>query len=254
MWWQQYKKEILGNRTELLILTGGYLLWTLFLVSRVGRWDADAIIAAYFAPVTGIFPLWTAWTSVQLYRQEWRENTSYLMLSLPVRARTITSAKLAMLLTGAVGFMLLFAVGGWLIFERTGIWAEMRAELFPIVPLEYRVKMSLLVFGLTLAALLVIALVVQFTYVFSRLFNRLRFVVMGWSWVLLFWLMGLAAGFGLRWLAFLPDFHLRLLSVRNRIPVFEVVTIESGPFVALALFVVALYALLNAVLERAVEV
>src|SRR5690606_29366666 len=106
-----------------------------------------------------------------------------------------------------------------------------------------------------LAGLIVIALVVQFTYVFSRLFNRFRFVVMGWSWVLLFWLMGLVADLGLRWLAFLPDFHLRTLSVRNGIPEFGMtVTIESGPFVALALFVVALYALFNAVLERAVEV
>ena len=254
MWWQQYKKEMLGNRTELLILVGGYLLWTLFLLSRVGRWDADSIIAAYFAPATGIFPLWALWTSVQLYRQEWRENTSYLMLSLPVRARVITSAKLAMLLTGAVAFLLLFAAGGWLILDRTGLLAEIRAEVFPLVPPEYWVKMSLLGCGLLLAGLVVIALVAQFAYVFSRLFKRFQGLVMVWSWVLLFWLLGRVGDFGLRWLAFLPDFHLRALSVGNGIPEFDMVAIESGPFVAMALFVVALYALFNAVLERAVEV
>ena len=59
-------------------------MWTLFLLSRVGVWQPEAIVAVYWLP-TGFLPLWTLWTAVQLYRQEWRENTSYLMLSLPVR-------------------------------------------------------------------------------------------------------------------------------------------------------------------------
>src|SRR5690606_42106689 len=83
MWWQQYKKEILGNRTELLFLIGAYLLWTLFLLSRIGRWDEGAIIAAYFAPATGIFPLWAWWTSGQVDRQGWRGKTTHRLLCPP---------------------------------------------------------------------------------------------------------------------------------------------------------------------------
>jgi len=255
MWWQQYKKEILGNRVELVLLIGGYLLWTLFLASRVGRWDEDAILALYFAPASGIFPLWTLWTSVQLYRQEWRENTSYLMLSLPVRARTITSAKLAMLLTGVAGFMLLFAAGGWLLFERTGILADMRAtNVFALVPVEWIVKMGLLGFGSVLFGVLVVALVAQVAYVFSRMFGRLRGLVMVWTWVLLFWLMARVGDVAVRWLGFLPELHMRMLSVRNGIPQFELLAMESGPIVAMVLFAAGLFALLNAMLERAVEV
>lgn len=255
MWWQQYKKELMGNRTELLFLLGFFLVWTLFLLSRAGVWEPAVVIALYGAPPSGILPLWALWASVQLYRQEWRENTSYLMLSLPVRARVITSAKLAALLTGVLGFALLFAVGGWLLLARTGLWGEVfQRHVFSLIPWEYAVKMSLLTGGAVLAALVIVALVAQFAYVFSRLFSRLQGLVMVWTWVLSFWLMARVVDVGGRLLAFMPDFHLRLLTIHNQVPEFEMVTVESGPLWALALFVAGLYTLLNAVLERAVEV
>jgi len=55
-------------------------------------------------------------------------------------------------------------------------------------------------------------------------------------------------------LAGLPDFYVRWLHLISGIPEFLVLRIESGPFVAVALLLVGLYALLNAMLERAVEV
>ena len=255
MWWQQYKKELMANRTEVLFLLAFYALWTVWLLTRVGLWDPEAIIAVYMAPLTGMLPLWALWTSVQLYRQEWRENTSYLMLSLPVRAWKITSAKLAALLTGVLALWLLFAAGFWLLMSRTGLWAELfRRNLFALVPLEWVVRMSLLAFGVMLAGLVVLALFAQFAYVFSRLFTRFRGFVMLWTWGLSFWLFIRVADLGSRVLGFLPDFHLRMLNVRNGVPEFDVVAIDSGPFVAVALLLFGLYWLLNAVLERAIEV
>lgn len=255
MWWQQYKKELLAHRTEPLILFGFYTVWLLWLLSKTGVWHPGVIIGAFVAPATGILPLWALWTSLQLYRQEWRENTSYLLLSLPVRAWKITSAKLAALVTGVVGFSLLLAAGMWLLVVRTGLWAELAARnAFAVVPLEWAVKMGLLAYGGTLVGLVTVALATQFAYVFSRIFSRFQGLVMVWTWILTFWLMARVGELGARLLAFLPDIQLRALHVRAGVPEFEIVGIASGPFVALILFVAGLFALLNAVLERAVEV
>jgi len=255
MWRQQYKKELMANRAEALFLLGFYALWTVWLLSRAGVWEPEAVIALYIAPLSGILPLWALWTSVQLYRQEWRENTSYLMLSLPVRAWKITSAKLAALLTGVLALCLLSGAGLWLLMVRTGLLAELFGRnLFALVPLEWLVRVSLLAFGGMLAGLVVLALFTQLAYVFSRLFTRFRGLVMLWTWALSFWLLIRVGDLGSRLLGFLPDFRLRMLSVRNGVPEFEVLTIDSGPFVAIVLLLFGLYWLLNAVLERAIEV
>lgn len=253
MWWRLYKKELLGHRGEIL-LAGAFVVWTLFLLSRVGVWQPEAIVAVYWLP-TGFLPLWTLWTAVQLYRQEWRENTSYLMLSLPVRAWMITSAKLAALLTGVIGYSLLIGAGGWLLFARTGLLAAVRqVEIVSLVPVEWLVKMALLGYLWMIGALGMLGLIAQFAFVFSRLFARWQGLAMAWTWVLIIWLMGRFGDIGGRLLAWLPDFKFRVLHMVAGAPEFRVVTVESGPFWALVLFAAGLFALLNVTLERAVEV
>ena len=254
MWWQQYKKELIGHRAEGLLIAGALIVWTFLLLSRVNRWSPEAIAVLYWLPM-GFLPLWVLWSSVQLYRQEWRENTSYLMLSLPARAWVITSAKLAVVATGVIAWMLLIGAGAWLVAARTGILAELAASPdFAGIPREWAFKMSLLAFGVILTAFVIIGFLAQFAYVFSRLFPRFRGLVMAWTWILLFWLIGRAGDLGGLLLAGLPDFYVRWLHLISGIPEFLVLRIESGPFVAVALLLVGLYALLNAMLERAVEV
>lgn len=254
MWWQQYKKELMGHRGESLLIVGALLVWTLYLLSRVGVGSPGVIAIVYWAPM-GFLPLWVLWTAVQLYRHEWRENTSYLMLSLPVRAWVITSAKLAVLVTGIVGFSLLIAAGGWIVAARTGVLAEIAQVIDrSAIPAEWIVKVSFLLCGVTLASLVVFGLVAQFAYVFSRLFSKFQGLVMVWTWILVFWLMGRAAHLGGRFLGWLPDVYVRTLVGNVGMPEFHLVKIESGPFVAMALVVVGLFVLLNAVLEKAIEV
>lgn len=259
MWWRQFTKEVMAIRGELLLIAGALAAWTLFLLSRAGMWATEVIMAIYWLP-TGFLPLWALWTSVQLYRQEWRENTSYLLLSLPVRAWKITSAKLAVILAGLLGFSLLALAGGVLLAARTGLLSEILGELrrmnaFALVPRDWVMKMALLGYGSAIGSFLVVGLVAQFAYVFSRLFSRLRGLVMVWTWLLVFWAMGRVSQLGGWLLAWLPDFHVRVLAdISGGVPQFETVRVDSGPIVATALCVIGVYVLLNFLLERAVEV
>lgn len=254
MWWQQYKKELLSNRVEIALIAGAFIVWTLFLLSRVGLWQGEIIVGIYWMPAS-FLPLWALWTSVQQYRQEWRENTSYLMLSLPVRAWVITSAKLAVLFTAAVGFSLLILAGGWLLLARTGVLALYHASsLFEMIPGEWIVKITLLGWALTVGSVVVMGLVAQLAYMFSRLFTRFRGLVMVWTLLLTSWLTGRAMDVGGKLLAWLPDFHIRFLDFFDGVLGLRVYAIQSGPIVMYALVVLGLYALLNVILERAVEV
>ncbi|HLS91563.1 MAG TPA: hypothetical protein VK101_09955, partial [Limnochordia bacterium] len=65
MWWQQYKKELMGHRAEGLLIAGALIVWTFLLLSRVNRWSPEAIAVLYWLPM-GFLPLWVLWSSVQL--------------------------------------------------------------------------------------------------------------------------------------------------------------------------------------------
>lgn len=254
MWWRQFKKEWLGYKGETALLVGAFVVWTAFLYSRAGVWPSQVIFTLYFLP-SGFLPLWAIWTSVQLYRYEWRENTSYLMLSLPVRAWVITSAKLALLLTGIVGYTLLIGAGAVIIGYRVaGGSLMLMGDPFSIVPFWWAVRMILLGYTAMVGGLMVTGLIAQFAYVFSRLFSRFQGLVMGWTWFVTIWLLSRVGDLGGRLLAWMPDFHLPVWEVSGSMPGFRSITIESGPFWALALGVVGVYALLNLILERAIEV
>jgi len=254
MWWQQFKKELMSHRGESLLVVGALVIWTVFLLTRIGVWRPDVITGAYWAPM-GFLPLWVLWTSMQLYRQEWRENTSYLMLSLPARAWVITSAKLAVIAASLVVFTLLIALGGWIVASRTGILALVtQTPEFAALPKEWLVKTALTGYGVLLASLITLGFVVQFAYVFSRLFARFQGLLMLWTSILVSWLLSRVADLGSVILGWLPDIHVQSVNIALGIAQFDLVRIESGPIVAVALALVGLYTLLNAIIERAVEV
>jgi len=239
---------------ELLLVAGALILWTLFLSTRVGDWPAEIVVGLVWLPAS-FLPLWAIWTSVQVYRQEWRENTSYLVLSLPARAWTITSAKLAVVAAGLIGYSALTAAGALLLGARTGIArSPALADLFSVWPADWFVKTALLAWAGWLFVLLLLCVVTQAAYVFSRLFHRFQLLVMVWAWVLFSWVLATAGSIGGWLFAWLPDFHIRALHVANDLPGFQTVTVQSGPVVGVFLAGLGLYWLINLVMEQAVEV
>ena len=252
MWWRQFLKEMHGHRGEALLLAGALLVWTAFLYSRAGAWQAEVVMMLYWLPM-GFLPLWAIWTSVQLYRQEWRENTSYLLLSLPVRAWTITSAKLATMAVGIIGFSVLIFGGAALLAARTGIWARI-AGVFEVIPLEWFARSGLILYGAGILGLLALSLISQFAYVFSRLFSRFQGLAMIWTWLLAIWLAGKAGSLGHVILNWLPPFRVQTYFTVNNVPSAHLLAIDSGPFWALVLYLIGLYWALNFTVERAVEV
>src|SRR5690606_8269805 len=106
--------------------------------TRVGKWPVEAVTALSLLP-TGFLPLWVLWSALHLYRQEWRENTHYLLLSLPVPAWKITLPKLAALFTGIVGYTALLCGGVLVIMSRTGVLERLLLEAerlsLPLSPL-----------------------------------------------------------------------------------------------------------------------
>ena len=111
------RKDLETGRLPVLLLSGitlALMVWArLRLVNAPAvvetaesYWPSIYLVLALAVPVT-FFPLWLIWRSVQTLRLEWRDDTIYTLLALPVPGWQIMLAKLVSL---CMEYTVLFAV------------------------------------------------------------------------------------------------------------------------------------------------
>lgn len=97
-WWELYKKEIYNISFFMLVSLLITLAWELFLFYKINTWPLGVPFGLSFIPFS-IFPLLVLWLGYNSFRQEWKEDTIYLTLSLPRTGWQLTLAKLATAMT-----------------------------------------------------------------------------------------------------------------------------------------------------------
>lgn len=254
MLWLQYKKELKAHRGDTALIVGALLVWYIFLTTRIGKWPTDLIVVLGLLP-TGFLPLWILWTSLQLYRQEWRENTHYLMLSLPIPAWKITVPKMAAMMTGVVLYSVLLVFAGWWILDQTGAIRQVFDEFRTLdIPMGRIIGSGLKVYGLTLLSFILMGLITQLAFVISRLFTRFQGIVIAWVWLVEVWWLGRLTEWIGPWLDWLPSLKLKGISVINGQVELTTLILPSGGIWASVLVGIGVFALLNLTLSKAVEV
>jgi hypothetical protein len=193
-------------------------------------------LAAAIAIGTGYYQLHT----------EWKTNSIYLLLSLPVRGWKVLSAKLAAVLSLLILTTLWIGASFTIILLRVK-WDEIRADgdFTDILPTLLNVTLNgSLMCGLAILFLLV---VVQFAFLCGRLVTRFR------------WLIEFSAFFGLLWLVFQTSPLLSSLLQWTPDLFFggentDAFYLNSGPFIVLLLMCMGLIALNGYIFEKEVEV
>lgn len=252
IFWSQLKKELMALRGEALILIGAILLWFIFLHTRIAVWEPYLIIPLGWLPVVFV-PLWIAWTSVHIYHQEWSANTHYLMLSLPVRAWRISLAKLAALFIGALGYVSVIAIGSLTLIARAeGLMGEL-GHVVASLPDGWLATSIVQFGGAVFMGCFIFAVVTQFAYLFSRLFERFQWLLMAWTWILSFWALDRFVDIVSPLLRWLPDVHVRAIEILNEEVMVQPTSIDGGSIGATVIFGILMVLLINVVIEQAVE-
>lgn len=253
MFWSQLKKELMSLRGDLLLTIGGFLVWEIFLHTRMGLWEPWLPLMLSLAPLFFV-PFWMAWNGVNLFHQEWSANTHYLMLSLPVRAWRIWLAKLFALLVSGMSLTAFVAATAFTLAPRALALSPELQAIAGALPPGWLLKISLQVGAALLGSSLVLAIITQFAYLFSRMFERFQWLVMAWTVFLMFWLMERFVGLVEPVLRWLPGLRIHLLELGERELVERAVMLDSAPVVATAVFGVLIAMLINVVIEDALEV
>ena len=157
------RKDLEASRWPLGILSGLILLFMLFVRYKISAgWALESAIITVALPLMFFVP-WFVWQSFQTLRSEWKEDTVYTLLVLPVPGWYITLAKLVGLF---VEYTILLAVtlgGASLILGRVFL------EFTPTAPIAWIIRNGLIVYLISLGILASVVIFIQLAFVVSKI-------------------------------------------------------------------------------------
>ncbi|WP_338825607.1 hypothetical protein MHOCP_12240 [Moorella humiferrea] len=175
--WQKlgrlYRKELRDLRLESMVVLGLILLWNLFLYYKAGTatWPPGThlVFSLMMLVITGFLPLIE---SFKIWGDEWKNNTVYLLLSLPVNGQQVVLAKLLAVLTQFILLSLAALLATGALFKATVLdayFVMINNEIWQLIR-QYRLILAII----TVNGILELANVVLLAFLGSLLGQSVR--------------------------------------------------------------------------------
>lgn len=244
------RKDLEASRMPVGFLSGITIGIMIFVRMKIasGAWPAETTVAAVAIPLAFI-PLWIFWQSFQTLRSEWREDTVYTLLVLPVPGWQVMLSKLISIWMEYTVLLAVTITGTLLFFGR------MLENFWNALPsMSWVISNGLIIYLFSLTILAFFIVFVQLSFVVSKMVGRFQGIVAIWVWVLSSWLVQ-KLGFILeplfRWLPPLPLHKLMRLDELGR-----GITLDGNlaPLIGAWLGVIVLFWLTSYLFEHYVEI
>ncbi|MGM0438636.1 MAG: ABC transporter permease [Bacillota bacterium] len=243
-----YKKEIRAMFFFVVVSILIVLAWELFLFYKSSVWPSELILGLSFLP-TSFFPLIMLWQGYQSYRHEWKDDTIYMLLTLPSPGWKISLAKLAAGFSYYLTVVLFTALMIFLINDKSFI-----SQLPTYISRSYIYKTSLLlgiayiIFGMTPYILS------QFSCLVSRFYSRFKGLVSIVVFILTNYLIYRIASVISPIFNWLPNIPVKGFNVSMGEVTFQTIYINSAPIVSILLMILFIFFLGSFLLEKYLEV
>ena len=249
-WSRLFIKDLKGQLFLLVFAVLLNLAWQFFLYTRYGNWPGELAAGLGFLPFF-FLPLLMLITGYQSFREEWRDETIYFLLSLPRPGWFLALSKLAAAMTSFLSISLLGALFLYL-FHHQKLLALMDYPQAP--PAETTLKIMALVALGYVAVAINFFILGQFSYLVSKIFNRGRWLIsivvfFGSGYILQRLALILAPVFG-----WVPPLSFKVEGVMNGQPITTSLQVDSGPFLAALLILGVIFFLGSWILENYLEV
>ncbi|MEJ6949623.1 hypothetical protein [Natronospora cellulosivora (SeqCode)] len=248
-WWSLYKKEFANNLFIMSVIILLTLAWQIFLFFRIDIYGLSFGLS--FLPIA-FYPLIVLYMGYNGFKQEWKDDTNYFILSLPRYGWQISLAKLASVMSF---FIVVSVVSLFLtyILQYRFINPEILIpEISQIRDILIKSVIQLFIGYLFIG--LGIYILAQFSQIISLFYNRLRGLITVIVFILSHYLIFRGATLLAPLLGWLPDIPIETFNYNNGLLNTFVIYIGSGPFVGLLIMLIALFLLASWILESQLEV
>lgn len=240
-----FVKELRSIFPLYVIFAAVVVLLDFFILYKRASLDNDVVFA-----ITLFLPFFLA-SAIAIgmgYHQlhvEWKTNSIYLLLSLPIRGWKVLTVKLAAVLSLLIATLLWIVISFALILLRVN-WGELFGSGdFPAL-LPSLLNITFNSFWLYVLMVMLLLVVIQFTFLCGQLVTKFK------------WLVMVAAFLGMLWLV------LRISPLLSNLLIWTpeifiggkdgAVYLHSGPFIVLLLMSIGLMGLNGLIFEKEVEV
>lgn len=215
------RKDLEASKLPILINCVLLIGWLLLLRYRLAaKLPIEAVFALLVVPLT-FLPLWFMWQSLRTLRSEWREDTIFSLLLLPVTGWQLISAKLVALVIEATVIVITYSGGILILFQNT--IRSLLSDILTGISLTLLLKNGLLVYLGAVALFTSFLIFVQLAFIVAKLIGRFHGLVMIWVFILTTWLVDRMGYILQPVFAWIPDIPLDKLFGMN-----ELLTVIKG--------------------------
>lgn len=226
-WFQEWR--------SVALITAVAYLWHILLFAFGGRFAPGFIAYAAWLPLV-FAPIWALGAAVRLLQPTLQQGGK--AMERPRAALRVIGVDLGMILVHVVVFSALVFVGALILFSST-LGVAGLIDVLPIPSLGWVVGLLVRVWLVGLLVTLVLAAMAQFAFLFSRMGDRFAWLMGTWVFVIVSWIAIRVVPVLGQWLQWLPDFRFHDVYLIGEVFEFHPVLVESGPWGALLLFLLA---------------
>ncbi|MGG1516958.1 hypothetical protein ABE504_16235 [Paenibacillus oryzisoli] len=245
--WNLFRKEVKSILPLYGIFAVAVLLMHLIVLFKSAVIDMDVtMVLALMMPYLFLAAIALGTGYYQLYT-EWKSNSIYLLLSLPIRGWKVLTVKLAAVMTLLILSCVWIAASYAILLLRTQ-WGELTVseDWSSIMPNLLTIAGNF--FWMGLLTLLLLLILVQFTYLCGQLVAKFKWIVMLIAFLGILWLVLRISPLLAALLAWMPEMGIGGQASS------DVVFLHSGAIIGISLLCVGLTALNGFIFEKEVEV
>lgn len=247
------RKDLEASKFPTGLLSGIIFGLMVFIRYKIGDYylgPHEHMIAMLIIGLPLIFlPLWLFWQSFQSLRSEWREDTVYTLLVLPVPGWQVMLSKLLGIWAEYTVLLLVSLGSGLLLF-----WSTIK-PLWQVLPsTSWILWNGFLLYLVSLGILTTFVIFMQLGFIAGKMVGRVQGLVAIWVWVLSSWLVSRIGGFLeplFRWIPPIPLHRIGQLELLGQDILLDWnISSQLGSFLCL----VALFWLTSYLFEHFVEI
>lgn len=244
------QKDLQASLLPMGFLSGITIIIMFFIRFRIATagWPMEASLVAIAIPLV-FLPLWLLWQSFQTLRSEWREDTVYTLLVLPVSGWKVMIAKLLAIWIEYTALLAVTIVGALVFF------APLVREAMEFLPGAFWVtRNGILLYLASLAMLTSVVVFVQLAFVVSKMVGRMQGLVAIWTLILSSWLVGKLGALLEPIFRWIPELSLQRILRLDELRPGIIVEWNLAPQIGIWLGVLAILVLTSYLFEHYVEV
>lgn len=252
-WFALYKKELYALTFFALVVSLIMLGWVIFLWYKAPHWPEGLAFGLTFIPFS-FYPLLMLWLGYSSFRQEWKDETSYFMLSIPRPGWQLNLSKLVAGVTFYAGIILLNILV--IYFFHLDFIKLILGESPELLGETGRWVAGMIGQGLLYYLLLgvIVYVVSQFSQLISQFYSRFRGLISIVVFILSYYLIYRGGSILAPLFKWVPDLSIWIPGGEFNPAGRVLLTVDLAPLIVSALIIIAIFFSGSRILERHLEV